>query len=108
MEALGYDTAMIFVNTDLETAISRDAARDRTIGEKEVTNYWKTVQKNIGAFQQMFGKKDMLIVDNSDGKDYKAETLRAYRDVQKFLRSPVDNSKAKKWIKQEREKKKRT
>jgi hypothetical protein len=108
MEALGYDTAMIFVNTDLETAIKRDSERDRTIGEKEVTSYWKTVQKNIGAFQQMFGKKDMLIVDNSDGKDYKAETLRAYRDIQKFLRSPVDNSKAKKWIKQEREKKKRT
>ena len=56
----------------------------------------------------MFGKKDMLIVDNSEGKDYKSETLRAYKDIQKFLRSPVDNSKAKKWIKQEREKKKRT
>ena len=104
MEALGYDTAMIFVNT----AIKRDSERDRTIGAKEVTNYWKTVQKNIGAFQQMFGKKDMLIVDNSEGKDYKLETLRAYKDIQKFLRSPVDNSKAKKWIKQEREKKKRT
>ena len=34
MEALGYDTAMIFVNTDLDTAITRDAARARTIGAK--------------------------------------------------------------------------
>ena len=34
MKALGYDIAMIFVNTDLDTAIARDKARDRTIGEK--------------------------------------------------------------------------
>jgi len=108
MKALGYDVAMIFVNTDLDTAIARDAARDRTIGEKEVTNYWKTVQKNIGAFQTFFGKPNMLIVDNSDGKDYQKETLRAYKDVRKFLDKPPENAKAKLWIRKERDKKKRT
>jgi shikimate kinase len=108
MKALGYDIAMIFVNTDLDTAIARDEARDRTIGEVEVTNYWKTVQRNIGAFQTFFGKPNMLIVDNSDGKDYQKETLRAYKDVKKFLDKPPENAKAKNWIKKEREKKKRT
>lgn len=108
MKALGYDIAMIFVNTDLETAIARDKKRERTIGEKEVTNYWKTVQRNIGAFQTFFGKPNMLIVDNSDGKDYQKETLRAYKDVKKFLDKPPENAKAKNWIKKEREKKKRT
>ena len=108
MKALGYDIAMIFVNTDLDTAIARDKARDRTIGEVEVTNYWKTVQRNIGAFQTFFGKPNMLIVDNSDGKDYQKETLRAYKDVKKFLDKPLENAKAKNWIKKEREKKKRT
>lgn len=108
MKALGYDVAMIFVNTDLDTAISRDAKRARTIGEKEVTKYWKEVQRNIGAFQTFFGKPNMLIVDNSDGKDYQKETLRAYKDVRKFLDKPPENAKAKSWIKREREKKKRT
>lgn len=108
MKDLGYDVAMIFVNTDLETAIERDKTRERTLGEVEVTKYWKEVQRNIGAFQTMFGKKNMLIVDNSDGKDFKVETLRAYRDVKKFLDKEPDNAKAKAWIKQEREKKKRT
>jgi hypothetical protein len=108
MKNLGYDVAMIFVNTDLDTAIERDEARDRTIGAKEVTNYWKEVQRNIGAFQTMFGKQNMLIVDNSNGKDFKVETLRAYKDVSKFLKRPVDNSKAKNWIKDERKKKKRS
>ena len=107
LQDLGYDTAMIFVNTDLDTAIERDKLRDRSVGEKEVTQMWKDVQKNIGAFQQMFGKEDMLVVDNSTGKDFKKETLRAYRDVQKFIKREPDNPIAKKWIKQERAKKKR-
>ena len=98
LQKLGYDVAMIFVNTDLETAISRDAQRARTIGAKGVTEYWKAVQKNIGKFQQMFGKKNFLIVDNSEGKDFKSETLRAYRDATKFTKSPVENTKAKSWI----------
>lgn len=107
LQELGYDTAMIFVNTDLDTAIERDKMRDRSLGAKEVTSYWKSVQKNIGAFQTMFGKQKMLVVDNSTGKDFKKETLRAYRDVKKFLDKEPENALAKKWIKQEREKKKR-
>ena len=107
MKALGYDVAMIFVNTDLDTAVARDKARDRTIGEKEVTKYWKEVQRNIGAFQTMFGKRNMLIVDNSNGKDYQKETLRAYRDIKKFLDKNPENAKAKAWIKKEREAKRR-
>jgi len=47
----------------------------------------------------MFGKKNFLVVDNSEGKDFKSETLRAYRDATKFTKSPVENSKAKSWIK---------
>lgn len=107
LKHIGYDVAMIFVNTDLQTAIDRDAKRARTIGEKEVTNYWKAVQRNIGEFQTFFGKPNMLIVDNSDGKDYQKETLRAYKDVKKFVNKDV-GYEADRWIKKEREAKKRT
>ena len=105
LKKLGYDVAMIFVNTDLDTAISRDAQRARTLGAKGVTEYWKAVQKNIGKFQQMFGKKNFLVVDNSEGKDYQKETVRAYRDATKFTQAPVENAKAKKWIAGEKKKK---
>lgn len=102
LRQLGYDTAMIFVNTDLETAIKRDAARERTIGEKEATKYWKSVQANVGAFQTMFGKDKFLVVDNSEGKDYQKETLRAYKDAQKFTNGP-HSAKAKRWIEVEKQ-----
>jgi len=105
---LGYDVAMVFVNTDLETAIKRDAARKRTIGEVEATKYWKEVQRNIGRYQQLFGKNNFLVVDNSEGKDYQAETLRAYRDATKFTNRAPDNPKAQKWIADEKAKAKRS
>lgn len=103
MRALGYDTAMIFVNTDLDTALERNKMRARTLPDDMVTKAWKDVQKNIGKFQTMFGKKDFLVVDNSTGKDYQKETLRAYRDVKKFTDAPPSTTLAKKWIKQEKE-----
>lgn len=108
VQALGYDTAMIFVNTDLETAVKRDQERSRTLGREEVTKMWKVVQSNIGAFQRMFGKPNMLIVDNSDGKNYEKETVRAYRDAMKFTKKPPQSQKAQNWIKQEKQKAKRT
>jgi shikimate kinase len=108
LQDLGYDTMMILVNTTLEVAIDRDKGRDRTLGDKEVTKYWTTVQKNIGTLQQIFGKKKFTIVDNTDIKNTEKETVRAYRDAKKFIDREPDNALAKKWIKQEREKKKRS
>jgi hypothetical protein len=103
---LGYDTAMIFVNTDLDTALNRNRMRARSLPDKEVEAYWKAVQRNVGKFQRMFGKQNFLVVDNSEGKDYQKETLRAYKDVQRFTKGNV-TKKAQKWIDTEREKKKR-
>lgn len=108
LQDLGYDTMMVLVNTTLEVAIERDKDRDRSLGKTKVTKYWTTVQKNIGALQQMFGKKKFIIVDNTEIKNTEQETLRAYRDVKKFLDKEPENPLAKKWIKQERAKKKRT
>lgn len=107
LQDLGYDTMMVLVNTTLDVAIERDKDRDRSLGKARVTKYWTTVQKNIGALQQIFGKKKFIIVDNTEIKNTEKETTRAYRDVKKFLDKEPENALAKKWIKQEREKKKR-
>ena len=50
----------------------------------------------------------MLIVDNSDGKNYEKETLRAYRDATKFTNKAPQSQKAQNWIKQEKQKASRT
>ena len=104
LERLGYDTMMIFVNTTLETSVSRDKLRDRSVGREKVTKMWAAVQENIGAFQRMFGPKKFVVVDNTEGKDFKKETMIAYRMASKFVRSEPDNHLAQKWIKAEKEK----
>ena len=61
----GYDTYMVFVNTTLDVALERNSKRSRVLPEKIVTKSWNDVQKNIGRFQQIFGK-NFVVVDNSD------------------------------------------
>ena len=104
MKDLGYDIAMIFVNTDKETALERNRQRTRSLPDAEVAKMWETIQKNIGMFQTFFGKKNFLVVDNSMGKDYKSETLRAYKDATKFTNKNPDNKLAKEWISKEKSK----
>jgi len=97
LKALGYDVAMIFVNTNLETAISRDAARERTLGAKEVTKMWQQVQDNIGKFQSFFGN-NMIIVDNSEGANWQKGSTDAYKKMSKWVSQPPSSPMAKKWI----------
>ena len=48
---------MIFVNTSEDVAQERNQQRSRTLARDEVTRMWNEVQKNIGAFQSLFGGK---------------------------------------------------
>ena len=103
LQKLGYDVAMIFVNTDLETAMQRNRARARSLPDAEVEKYWKQVQNNIGKFQSFF-KQNFIILDNSDGANWKAGTLKGYKWASKFTKKPPANPRAKKWIEKERSK----
>jgi len=102
LKEIGYDIGMIFVNTNLETAISRDRGRGerggRTLGDKKVTKMWQEVQDNLGKFQRLF-REAFVIVDNSEGANYEKATLNAYKKMSKFAKTPPKNPIAKKWIK---------
>jgi len=101
LKGLGYDTYMIFVNTSLEVALERNAQRPRSLPEPLVTDSWNRVQNNIGKFQNYFGAKNMLIVDNNNANE--DVMVKAYKQVQKFLKRPLQNKTAKDWIKQQKE-----
>ena len=95
---LGYAVMMIFVNTDLDTALNRNKARPRSLPDKEVENMWKSVQNNIGKFQGLFRGR-MIVVDNSDDSDIETSTMNAYKTVMTWAKKPPENAKAVKWIK---------
>ena len=104
LNTLGYDTMMIFVNTDVETAIKRNRARSRSLPDAQIKKMWQAVQNNLGKFQGLF-KNDFLIVDNSEGADIKTASLVGYKFVSKWVRKDHQNQIAKQWI--EKEKKQR-
>ena len=58
LQQLGYDTHMIFVNTSLDVALTRNEKRPRKLPEKLVVKSWNNVQKNIGKFKT-YSKKDL-------------------------------------------------
>jgi predicted kinase len=96
---LGYDTYMIFVNTSLEVALQRNRVRTRSVPEDITRKSWNTVQNNIGKFQNMFGMRNMIVVDNNDAKE--DELLKVYKQVRRLINVPVQNYVAKKWIENE-------
>ncbi len=98
LRQLGYAVHMIFVNTDLETALKRNQMRPRKLPDDMVTKLWKEVQKNIGKFQALFRNR-MTIVDNSTDSDIEKATMAAYKKIQAWAKKPPENEKAMKWIK---------
>ena len=95
LRSLGYDVGMIYVNTDLDTAIARNDARPRSLPIQQVTTLWKDVQKNIGGYQKMFGR-DFIIIDNSEGDSIESNITDCYKWATKFSKSAIVNPKAKK------------
>jgi hypothetical protein len=98
LEEVGYDCFMIFVNTDLDVAIERNYNRDRKLPVELVKKAWQAVNNNMGKFQSLFGSSNMLVVDNSEKKDF-ADVVKA--NAREFITRPIQNHLAKKWIKKE-------
>jgi dephospho-CoA kinase len=101
LQRLGYDTAMIFVNTDKETALARNRARTRSLPDDEVAKMWQAVQNNIGKFNGHFGR-NFIVLDNSNGANWKAGTQQGYKWARKFVDKIPTKPVAKKWIANEK------
>ncbi|MEY4331769.1 MAG: Pelagibacter phage [Bacteroidota bacterium] len=93
-ESLGYDCYMIFVNTSLEVALKRNAERNRSLPDELVKKIWKECQENMGKFQGMFGS-NFVIVDNTE---YQPVHSSVQKQVDAFMRKPIQNPIGKKWI----------
>lgn len=100
LELVGYDCFMVFVNTDLDIALERNQSRERKLPPELVKKSWQAVQNNMGKFQGLFGASNMLIVDNSEYKEFTNIVKKA---ANSFMSQPVQNPVAKAWIKKELE-----
>jgi len=98
LEKIGYSTAMIFVNTDLETAQDRVSRRFEVTGRQVPTELvksrWHEVQSNLGLLQSHFGN-NFIIVDNNQPS---INLSQVDKKVRQFLNQPIYNKVARQWI----------
>jgi len=85
LEDKGYETTMIFVNTDLETALRRNKERERTLPDKLIHQNHDVIEQRLGEFQRMFN--DVHIIDNSaSAQDTMPKQIaQVEKDIRKFL-----------------------
>ena len=97
LESIGYDTSMIFVNTDLNVAKQRVIQRYEKTGRSADVNYientFKNIQNNLGKYQSLFNNNFFIIDNTSDSNFLSLEKM-----VNKFINSPVNNHIAKKFL----------
>ena len=98
LQDLGYETAMVFVNTSLETALDRNRQRERSIPDNIVQSNHATVRKNMGKLQSTFGRGNFFIVDN-DGKmsDLDKNTTKIFPRLNSWVKMFPSNKMATAW-----------
>ena len=106
LEKLGYQTYMVFVSTTLEVALERNENRDRVLPASIVEASHREVNRNIGAFQGLFGSSNYLIVDNNQYKT-EAEATKRFKMLVKqgldtFIKKPITSKKALSWIRKQK------
>lgn len=95
---LGYDIYMLFVNTSLKVALERNRNRARKLDDDMVEEMWQAVQDNLGKFQNLFGSRNIIVIDNSSYDN--ADILRKVeKEIKRKLNKPVKNPVGKGWIK---------
>lgn len=108
LEEMGYDTAMVFVNTDLETALHRAKLRAQMPGPDQgrevepsfIEDAWTKTQKGLGTYQNIFGE-NFFIVNNSDNAR-PSNLAYAERKLRSWLNQPPRSKVARNWIEQQR------
>lgn len=98
----GYDTYMVFVNTSLEIALERNRMRERRLPDEIVEKMWKEVQDNLGKFSRLFGKQNMIIVDNSSYEDSEKILAHIEKEITRRVDMPIKNYLGIRWIEDQR------
>ena len=87
LEAQGYDTAMIYVDADMETSVKRNRARERSIPEKVLMQNFGAVKANVPRFQELFGDRFFEIDNSLEKQSELPEALKQLeQQVKEFLK----------------------
>jgi hypothetical protein len=105
LEELGYDCYMVFVNTTLDVAQSRNVGRyERNPGQGRkvfadvLSKKWHQAQDNLSKFRGLFGH-NFVEIDNSVDASMNTEMYNTvWKQIMKFVKQPIRNSTALQWM----------
>ena len=89
LEGFGYDTAMVFINTSLETAIERTSGRERQVSLDFIKDAYKQINKAKSFYRSKF--QTWMEVDNNEGELNDKAILHAFKFMGNFYNSPILN-----------------
>lgn len=102
LEALGYETAMVYVSIPLEDSIESDRQRgldgERTIGPELVTQKFQQLDKSIPVLKKAFGKM-FFEIDNTVREKTPAIIRSVENIIKKWSKQMPKNKAAKTWMK---------
>lgn len=89
LKSFGYDTAMVWINTSLDTALRRARERDRSVPENFIRDVHKSAKENLHYYRTHF--RLFVEVNNDDGELTDDVILKAYQSTRSFFMSDIDN-----------------
>ena len=89
LERLGYDIAMVFVNTDIDTAIDRMRKREREVPEEVIREFFEKTKQTKPYLKSKFPL--YLEINNTEGEINDDVILKAFKRVESFFMAPVQN-----------------
>jgi predicted ABC-type ATPase len=110
LEELGYESAMILVNTEDEISKQRNIERGqrggRTVPEQVRKEKWQNVQNSRPEFAKLFGDKYMEFDNSQDLREAPPEVIKAkkdemlqlYTNVKEFVAQPPQSETSQEWV----------
>lgn len=89
LKSIGYDTAMVWVDTNLDTALRRNAERERTVPEDFLIQVHERIKSLKDYYRSEF--RYFFEIDNNDGALTNDIIIKSYKKVNNFFNSPVEN-----------------
>lgn len=89
LQSLGYDVSMVFVNVDVETAVSRASQRERAVDEAFIRRSHAIAEENKEYFKGEFS--NFVELDNNGAAIDNGTMVRAVKAVSGFLSGPSRN-----------------
>lgn len=89
LDSIGYDYAMIFVNTSLDTALFRASKRQRKVDPKVIEEYYEKLQKYKNDVKHYFSFS--MEINNNENELTDSVITKAFKRISYFYNSEIDN-----------------